>query len=342
LDAGNRRRPGLVIPAMKELWDVHADAPETRPAELRPASLLRRMGVVAVALALGAAGFGVAFVALRDPPSPLGASGAAESPTEGAQSPTPSPTYLTVGERWAPPTYPEGDLLVMPVTFPDGTSAELVYPPELALEELSVYPDTFADGGPRQCGWSVHATRYDAHAGWITGEEPLAEHVRAGGATVGLWEGTPDNEPYDYLVYRFGSWSVLVPCLGGGAIDQEALAVWAENLHGQETPDGLLALEGTPPLVLHPWRDQNGPTLRLSGNDVVIDIRPRSEQCDPASGWGGDTDAADGVVQWCVEPEGGIYVYANAFAPGGKDLLQALVDDLEVRGVPPPPGIADS
>lgn len=249
---------------------------------------------------------------------------------------TPTPTYLSVDERWAPPTYPEGDRLVMPVTFPDGTTAEVVYPSDLALEKLSVYPDTFADGGGRQCGWGVHATRYDPHVGWIRGAEPLTEHVGADGTTVELWEGTRDNEPYDYLVYRFGSWSVLVPCLGDGVIDQETLAVWAENLHGHESADGLLVLEGTPPLVLHPWRDQNGPALRFSNKDVIIDIRPLSDQCDPASGWGGDTDAADGVVQWCVQPEGGIYVYANAFAPEGEDSLRALVDGLEVRVVRPP------
>jgi hypothetical protein len=230
----------------------------------------------------------------------------------------------------------------MPVTFPDGTTAELVYPPALALEKLSVYPDTFADGGPRQCGWSVHATRYDPHVGWIGGAEPLAEHVRADGTTVALWDGTRDNEPYDYLVYRFGSWSVLVPCQWDAAIDQGALAVWVENLYGYESPDGLLVLEGTPPLIPHPWRDQNGPTLRFSSEDVIIDIRPLSEQCDPASGWGGDTDAADGVVQWCVQPDGGIYVYANAFAAERKDFLQALVDGLEVRDVRPAQVIADS
>lgn len=246
---------------------------------------------------------------------------------------TPPPTYLAADEWWAPPVYPEGDRLVMPVTFPEGTTAELVYPPELGLEELNVYPDTYGEGGPGQCGWPVYATRYDPHTGWITGREPLAEHIRADGTTVELWEGTPDNEPYDYLVYRFGSWSVLVPCQWAGSIDREALAVWAENLLGEESPEGLLVLDGTPPLVLHPWRDQNGPTLRFSNQDVVIDVRPLSGQCDPSSGWGGDTDASDGVVQWCVRREGGIYVYANAFSAEAEVFLQSLVDELVVRRV---------
>ncbi|HET9725124.1 MAG TPA: hypothetical protein VFR44_14965 [Actinomycetota bacterium] len=223
----------------------------------------------------------------------------------------------------------------MPVTFPDGTAAELVYPPELALETLNVYPDTFADGGPHGCGYPVHATRSDPQEGWISGTTPLAEHVTPDGETVALWEGTRDNEPYDFLVYRIGAWTVLVPCDNDRPIDAEVLATWADNLHGRGSADGLLVLEGTSPLVLHPWRDQNGPTLRMSDNDVVIDLRPLSDQCDPQAGSGGDTDPRDGVVQWCLQPEGRVYVYANGFTAAGKDLLEALVDHLEVRAVQP-------
>jgi hypothetical protein len=262
-----------------------------------------------------------------------GFSAGPESTTPQAASPSPSPSYLPIGERWTPLTYAEGDRSVMAVTFPDGTSAELVYPPALGLERLSVYPDTYAEGGPKRCGFPVHASRYDPRDVWITGEAPLAEHVRPDGATVALWEGTRDHRPYDYLVYRFGSWTVLVPCRG--PVDEEALAVWAENLHGRESADGLLVLEGTPPLTLHPWRDQNGPTLRMSDRNVVVDIRPLSEQCDPSTGWGGDTDARDGVVQWCVQPEGSVYVYANGFTPRGEGFLGGLVDGLQVRRVQP-------
>lgn len=223
--------------------------------------------------------------------------------------------------------------MVMPVTFPDGTTAELVYSTALGLEELSVYPDTYATGGPKQCGAPVYATRHDLHGVWISEEGPLAEHVRPDGATVALWEGTRRHRSWDYLVYRFGSWTVLVPCTG--SLSQGELSTWAENLHGEEAPDGLLVLEGTPPLVLNPWRDQNGPTLRMSADDVIVDVRPGSEQCDPSTGWGGDIDPRDGVVQWCVQREGSIYVYANGFTAEGEEFLRNLVDSLEVRRVRP-------
>jgi hypothetical protein len=222
----------------------------------------------------------------------------------------------------------------MPVTFPDGTRAQLVYPARLALEDLSVYPDTFAGGGPRACGASVSATRYDPHGegDWFIGDDPLWEHRRSDGLTVQLWKGTTDHGG-SFLVYRFGSWTVLVPCLGSA--ESEDLRLWAESLHGEETPEGLLVLESTPPLVVNPWR-HHPPVIRFSDRHIIFELSPDSAQCDPSNGWGGDQDAGDGVVQWCIDPEGRVYLYANGFSSDGERFLQALVDDLEVRRVRPP------
>lgn len=289
------------------------------------------VGTLAV-VALAVAGVGVPVVLLSGirstGPSPRSAPPAHPRPS-------PSPGYLPSGEAWAPAVRPEGDRLVMPVTFPEGTTAELVYPPELALHRLNVSPDTYADGGPRACGWGVHATRHDPAAGWIRGSAPLFEHTRADGGVVALWDGGPAHEPHDFLVYRFGAWSILVPCRFGGPGDEEALASWAEHLHGRQTPEGLLVLWSDPPLVVNPWRDQHGPTIRMSNREVVLDLRPGSEQCDPGSGWGGDTDPGDGVVQWCVQPEGAVYLYANGFTPEARRMLGLLVEGLEVRDVRP-------
>ena len=111
------------------------------------------------------------------------------------------------------------------------------------------------------------------------------------------------------------------------------MAVWAENLHGHESADGLLVLDGTPPLVLNPWRDNNGPTLRFSDRAVVVDVQPLSEICSTGGDSVRDVDPSDGVVQWCLEGEGGIRVYANAFEAERKEFLADLVAGLEVRAV---------
>ena len=41
---------------------------------------------------------------------------------------------------FVPSTHVEGGSVVMPITFPDGTTAELVYPPELDLSGMRVQP----------------------------------------------------------------------------------------------------------------------------------------------------------------------------------------------------------
>jgi hypothetical protein len=219
----------------------------------------------------------------------------------------------------------------MPVTFPDGTTAEVVYPPTLGLERYSVYPDTYAEG-PSACGWAVHATRHDPEHGWVRGTEPLARFARTDGATAELWDGGRSSEPHDYLVLRVDPWTVLVPCRWGGEEDREAVSIWAENLHGHVSPDGLLVLTGTRPLEVNPFDDRDGPTIRFSTEDIVVDLTLGPEACR----WDGDRDAADGVVQWCIEPEGGIWLYATAFRPQAEDVLRALVGDLGVRNVRSP------
>ena len=79
-------------------------------------------------------------------PEAEGSSDASES----SASRSPSPSYLAESEPWAPPTYREGDHAVMPVTFPDGTTAELVYEAELKLEELSVIRTPSPRADPRR------------------------------------------------------------------------------------------------------------------------------------------------------------------------------------------------
>jgi hypothetical protein len=182
----------------------------------------------------------------------------------------------------------------------------------------------------------VSGTRHNSHGAgdWYIGDEPLWEHVRADGLTVQLWNGTPDHRPYDFLVYRFGSWIVLVPC--SDSTDREALRIWAESLHGEQAPDGLLVLRSTPLLVVNPWRNQHAATIRMSGDEIVVDIRTSPELCDPSTGWEGDRGAGDGTVQWCIHQPGGIYVYANGYTPAAERFLQDLVEGLEVRRVRPP------
>ena len=256
----------------------------------------------------------------------FGADGNVLLPVAGAQG-TESVQHLALDERWAPPVSHEGGSTVMPVTFPDGSTAELVYPSELGLEELSVAPYTHGTlkQGSDPCGWPVDATRHDPHESWVSGDAPLATHLRNDGGIVELWQGRRSHEPYNYLIYRFGSWNVLVGCRSQEVISGPLVA-WANNLGGHETSDGLLVVTGLPPLAV-PAVPHEGTTIQFSGKDLFFELRISQADCrGPA-----DPGVGDGVVQLCVEPAGNVFLYAVALRPAAETFLEGLVADLEIR-----------
>lgn len=206
-----------------------------------------------------------------------------------------------------------------------------MYPADLELERLNAYPDTYAvlDSTASSCGWPVHASLSDPRDGWVRGDGPLDRYETVTGRTVELWAGARGHQPYNYLIMRAGSWKVIVPCQGVTSFTG-VTATWAQHLAGFESEDGLLVLEDAPPLDMH--IPDEGATVRFSGDDVVADISSGRAGCDQGAS---DLGADDGVVQWCLYPQGGVYVYANAFGPGGEPFLQRLVDGLEIRNYRP-------
>lgn len=244
--------------------------------------------------------------------------------TDGAGTFLDEVTHLPQNKRWAPSTTSSDGSTTMPITFPDGGTAELDYPSDLRLERYGVYPDMFGRlrGSPDVCGWAVHATRYDPRGGWVRGDAPLDSLVSAGGRVVELWEGTKSHAPYNYLITRIGEWNVIVGCRGSDVIDGD-VAVWAENLSGSMAPSGLLVMRDAGPLDMHPWA---GATVRISGDDIVVDISVSPDEC--VGGGATDLGADDGVVEWCVGRS--LHIYANAFAPKAQPFLQQLVEGLEV------------
>lgn len=228
-------------------------------------------------------------------------------------------------------------MTVMPVTFPDGSTAELVYPPELELERGLLTPEFFIEGGPHSCS-NVLTSRGNMADDVYDGDRPIATFEDARGNPVGLWRGRGWAAPYSYLVVRLDSWVLAVICnpedryvapdrFGPPLLPpfaEEEVAVWARGIDGRETPDGMLVMTPREPLRLGEWAFNTGPTLRLSfpGEDpAVVDIG--LEGCDP--GVRLDPDGKGEVAQWCVSP--GIRIYAL----GTEESLDALVAGLQIR-----------
>jgi hypothetical protein len=87
------------------------------------------------------------------------------------------------------------DSVVMPITFPDGTTAELVYPRPLNMSDLRVQP--YSSGyGP---GFARDFLVFDKPLAEVIGSyedaERLAEYEDGHGGSVGFWRLPPDGAP---------------------------------------------------------------------------------------------------------------------------------------------------
>jgi heat shock protein HslJ len=299
-----------------------------RRADLgRVTSLARRMRVRRYAGTLGGillalAGVGVPLAVLvplggRDAPSegaPTQSTPAtkasATTTTESTSQPSEPPPSNR--EPFVPPTTGEGGLTVMPITLPDGSTAELAYPPELRLAELGVFPSTTA------CGRTLSATYGDAIGNFTDDSQPLREYEGANGQTVGLWRGKGADL---YLVFRFGNWTVAVPDQSEYEMTEAERTECASLLRGEETPDGFLLLGAEPPLQIAPTGGPNGPQLFIGQDDRSIVIYP--QRCSAS-----ETEVASrsGVAELCFSSES---MFVQAYGP--KEFLEDLLVGLDVR-----------
>lgn len=145
----------------------------------------------------------------------------ADSASPGDATPRPSastdpssdPTATTSpsGEQYpafVPRTYAEEDSEVLPLTFPDGTEAELLYPESLALGKLGVAPN-IVEINRRRCGSDPIMTPFHP-VGLIVEGKPLVSFEGLADS-IELWKGAKGYLDH-YLVFTFGSWSVAMPC----------------------------------------------------------------------------------------------------------------------------------
>jgi hypothetical protein len=245
-----------------------------------------------------------------------------------------------------PATYREGDRVVLPITFPDGTSAELIYPPELEIADLGVFP--YSSGRlPRERPTHEYGEvvgrdfliRYGdlehVLAALNSGTPPrmISRYRGADGADVGLWD-LDTNDTVHYLGFQFGRWAVLVYdyVAGGAAMTDAERASWAANFTGRETDDGFPVLEGSGPLRLARAGEGAGPELDFSATGPERGLglypgecRPHRDQTRLVSGklvqWSG------GIADWCLSDSMRIH------ASGTREFIGALIRELEARNV---------
>lgn len=157
---------------------------------------------------------------------------------------TKPPTSKEMPQQFIPSTHEEEGRAVLPVTFPDGSTAELTYPPRLDLAGMGVRPYWVG------CGGDFGFFHYDPYRTVYEGK-PLQKWTGTDGRTVGLWRGVKGDGPRDHLIFHFGPWTVeKFEYRGSAASSQEDLTACAEGLRGRVTQDGWIVLDGPPAIGL--------------------------------------------------------------------------------------------
>jgi hypothetical protein len=234
-------------------------------------------------------------------------------------------------QAFIPPTLTEGDRVVLPVVFPDGTTAELVYPPQLDLAGLGVRP--YWAGCGRDFGFHYYDPKGTLYRG-----EPLQTWTRSDGQTVGVYEAVDrevgvDHEPLVYLIFHFDEWTVDVYDYGGNAaMSHEERKACALGLAASQTEDGWIVLSGRP--EIHLGGDE--PTLEFGGHSdhepfVLFFPGP----CEPTPDARRDIDGvmvelSEDFAAWC-HPGAGMRIHV--YFTGESTFVKQLVKNLEVRDV---------
>jgi hypothetical protein len=197
---------------------------------------------------------------------------------------------------FVPPTHRDGDRVVMPLTFPDGTRVTLAYPPELAIAELGVQP---------------------------YGSASLERDDGAVGRDFLVLYGSDGEEHVpNALLLEFGRWTVEIydyPSAPAAMTDAERRTFQA-SLHGRETADGFLILEATPPLTLAKANEHAGPALEFGKSKRSPWLRLALVQCGPEA----ESDDA-GFSSWCLSDS----IVAHAY--GGRRFRAAAAEGIELR-----------
>lgn len=241
-------------------------------------------------------------------------------------TPLPSPQPFSA---FVPPTRQTGNRVILPVTFPDGSTAKLLYPADLGLADMGVRPYWVG------CGGDFGFFHYDPYGTLYEGE-PLRTWIGTNGQKVGLWRGVKGTGPFDHLIFHFDRWTVEKSEYRGDAASPErALSGCAEGLAGRVTRDGWIVLDG--PRIVGLPRDRWGPP---EGAELQFGTRQFLEM------WVGPCrdDKYEGVTQmdgmsvdlqrdfasWCNEDA---MVKIHVYFRPGSTFFQDVFHKLEVRNV---------
>lgn len=290
---------------------------------------MRNIALLCVAaLALTACGL-AASKANREreqPPAPAAATTSCEGETSGSG-----------GKRFDPPTYREEESLAMPVVFPDGTTAEILLPPEAGVESFL----------PTGHTWMRLVSGSDAARLVSLSFGSLADSLKSGDAPLECYEGRHGvvevwasgwKDLPHWIFFPLGSWTARV---GDGNIgrflDTEERTLFASNLSAAQTEGGWPVIEPTDELEFGiPLEEGQPPSheveLEFSEDGGKRGILLWPIECEP--------DAADRISHdahggsWFADlcfPDAPMIVHV--YGEDDENFVRSLAQDLQVRDV---------
>jgi hypothetical protein len=229
----------------------------------------------------------------------------------------------------------DGDLLRLPVVFPDGTEVTLVYPIPLDLASLGIQPEVsylWKDNPPPRFPIVFLHDPQASIAEYVEGLEPDA--TLASDPSVEVWEMSDEWQDRrrlpqgHWLRYHLTSWTVLV------ALERSAEAgEVAANLIITETSGGFPVVVTSGPIALsHESGEGEGPMLAV-GSTLDPSVFLWIERC--SGGTGIDEVLDSGAYGFACLANG--RVTGNIY--GNPSTVEAIVQGLRAEAfTPAPPG----
>jgi hypothetical protein len=234
---------------------------------------------------------------------------------------------------FVPATQSVADEIRMPVVFPDGTRATLVFPSELGLEEMGVQPDVSylyrEDAGPESLFEIIFL--HDPNASirtYVDGLEPITTIDRGPEIWMMSDEWDARNQLQGvWIRLRLESWTVLV----ASTTVEQAVSV-ADYLRLRETPSGFPLVEAVGPLALaEGFGETEGAVLGIADTYPDPNESPAGEVIFLSpDGCNGETSVSGKYGSLCLA---NVRIFASIY--GDRTFVRAVVGGLRVEDFRP-------
>lgn len=246
--------------------------------------------------------------------------------------------------KFVPPTTSAGGKTQMPITFSDGTTANLLYDPALDLANLGV--SLFDSGTLDKFTRAGRQFQIDHGGASFVANQPApgAPGVPGPGASTVPVLPAPTPTQGNYLDFKFGDWHVGVwEGVGDDLMSSTDDQAWAANMTGTQNAAGFLVLTAKPPLKMAAFGSAGGPSITI-GDIFSTGVLMTPGPCSVPSGNNVSNNAGGVPVRVSQNAsnhyEGDLCLKdknMEFLAYGSLSFVQGVMDSVELNSLKPGP-----